>query len=99
MPERTEVCVIALSFSWNEHGEQRVMKIVTPLRVEAKASGFAWRYDTWIIQIAFGDEREAARSRRLQRFNLCGKLLKKVDRRPVDKSVYRIDAQPVDMKI
>ena len=75
------------------------MKIVAPLRVDAKPSGFARRHHARIVQIALGDQRQAARRRCLQRFNFRGKLLQKVDRRAIDKSMHRVNAQSVDMKV
>ena len=78
--KRSEVVVVANPIFLVQQREQRVMKVVAPLRVDAEAAGFARLHDLRIVQIALGDQHHAAAKRIREHFNFGGQLLHEVNR-------------------
>ena len=75
------------------------MKIITPLCVDTEATAISRGYNPRIIQIAFGDQYQAAAKGGTESFYFHRQLFEKVDGRAVDERMHCIDAQPVNMVI
>ena len=76
-----------------------MVKIVAPLRVHSKPSGFARGDKSRIIQIALRDQHQLLSERGTETLDFSGQLLEEVNRGAIDQRVDRVQAQAVDMII
>jgi hypothetical protein len=78
---------------------QRVVKVVTPLRVHAVAVGIAGADDPRVVQVAFGDQEEAPTELSLECIDPFAQFLQEVDGRLVVDRMHCIEAKPVAVVI
>src|ERR1700733_14450612 len=97
--EGAEVVVVALALLDVQDGEERVVEVVAPLRVHAVSAGFAWGYNAGIVEVALGDEHEAASEDGRQDLDLGGELLHEVNGGSIDELMHGIEAQTVDVVV
>src|SRR5580698_430061 len=71
----SKVGVVAALFLSHQQGEERMVKIVAPLCVYAKASCLGSRDDTRVIEVALGNQNQPPAQRRLEGLLLHSKLL------------------------
>src|SRR4051794_32860767 len=83
MGEGTEVFVVP-GFFTRYDGMQSVMKIVTPLGVDAIPGRLAGPDDSRIIQVAFGNKNQVAAKHCFEGVHLIRQLFEKVTGRGVD---------------
>src|SRR5712671_1402972 len=96
--DRSEIGIIAGALR-GQNSIQRVMEIVTPLRTQAVTTEFGSPHELRIVEVAFGDQYEAAAAFLFEQRDFAGKLLEKMDRRQVNDCVHRIDPQSIEMII
>ncbi len=76
-----------------------MVEVVAPLRIHAKAAGFARLDHARIVEVAFGDQHQLPSKHRRQDFDFGRELLHKVDRRAVHELVHGIEPQAVDVVV
>src|SRR4029453_4220605 len=74
-----------------------MVEIVAPLGVDAVTADFPWPYDSRVVEIALGDERQVTPRLCLKFGHLRSQLFKKMYRRGIDDGVHGVDAQSVEV--
>ena len=97
VPERAEIGIVpALPIlRLVQEAEQRVMKVIAPLRIQPIPIGLTRAHNPRIVQVALGNQVKLLRQRGAQPLHLARKLLQKVHRRQVEKRMDRVEPQPV----
>jgi hypothetical protein len=93
-----EILVISGAFAGDERVE-RVVKVVTPLCVDAVAVGLARPDHCRVVQVALGNEHQMAAEDVFERVDLLGQLLEEVPRRGVDERVNGVEPQAVEVVV
>jgi hypothetical protein len=76
-----------------------MMKIVTPLGVNAVTASLACADYSRIVQVTPRDEHQVTPEHCFEYVDFSGQLFEKMTRRRIDKRVDRIDAQASDMVV
>ena len=97
--EGTKVVVVSLAVFVMEHGEERVVKIIAPLRVHAVASGLARADDPRIVEVAFGDQDHSAVVLGAGDVDLSGELLHEVHGGTIDELMHSIETEAIEVKV
>src|SRR5579871_399859 len=82
-----------------KHGEERVMEVVTPLRVNAVTARLSRANDTRVVEIAFSNEDEPASQGGGEHIDLGRELLEEMDCGAINKLVDSVEAQAVDVEV
>src|SRR5688572_344597 len=78
---------------------ERMMYVITPLRIDVKSSHLPRPYDARIIQITLGDEDQMPAEMRHQFVNLGSELFKKRDRRCIHNCMHGVESKAINVVV
>ncbi|CAB4934707.1 unannotated protein [freshwater metagenome] len=93
-----EVPVVALALA-GEHGVQRVVEVVAPLRGEPEPAGGPRGDHPRVVEVGLRDQGQRSALRHAERVDLGGQLLEHVGGPLVDQGVHGVQPQAVDVHV